>query len=295
MLAAGSIVTLKQFEAVVSAVPKFPRTAEASVGALHTVVPRTAGATTALPLSFLGAASVVRAAASSSRIFRRAEPVSTAAAAAVAAKAAAAAKGAKATASAVVSSAGMETLTKGGVPGSQASKEQVRNTDTLIWRSSDRPDFDPTVQVGAMVPLGYFDPASFCEKGDESRFHHFRAAEIKHGRVAMMAALGALAQHYVKFPGFESVPSGLAAATSYPGSYGFICLFAVVGVLEVFVWTESSTKEPGNYGDPLGLNQYTEDMRAKELNNGRFAMFATMGIIVAELVTGKDAIEQLGF
>merc|ERR1711972_228679 len=108
-------------------------------------------------------------------------------------------------------------------------------------------------QVGAMPPLGYFDPAGFSKKGDESGFRTLRAAEIKHGRVAMMAALGGVVQHYVKFPGFE--------------------------------------KEPGNFGDPVGLGQYDDDMRNKELNNGRFAMFAAIGIISAELLTGKDAIE----
>ena len=38
-----------------------------------------------------------------------------------------------------------------------------------------------------------------------------------------------------------------------------------------------------------------QDMRNRELNNGRFAMVAIMGIIGAELVTGKDAVQQLGF
>ena len=32
----------------------------------------------------------------------------------------------------------------------------------------------------------------------------------------------------------------------------------------------------------------------REINNGRFAMFAAIGIIAAELYTGKDAIEQFG-
>merc|ERR1740121_1527528 len=119
----------------------------------------------------------------------RGEPISAAAAAAAAAKAAA-----------------------GG-------KEGVAGTE------KPTPSFDPAVQIGAMPPLGYFDPAGFSKKGDESGFRTFRAAEIKHGRVAMMAALGAVVQHYVKFPGFEKVPSGMAAVTSAPGSYGMIALF----------------------------------------------------------------------
>ena len=30
-------------------------------------------------------------------------------------------------------------------------------------------------------------------------------------------------------------------------------------------------------------------MREREINNGRFAMFAAIGIIAAELYTGKDS------
>merc|ERR1719226_276 len=154
--------------------------------------------------------------------------------------------------------------------------------------------FDPAVQIGAMAPLGYFDPAGFCKKGDESSFRIKRVAEIKHGRVAMMAALGAVVQHYVKFPGFDAVPSGLGAVTASPGSIGFAALFAAAGFLELVAWTEDPSKEPGNFGDPVGLNQYNQEMRERELNNGRFAMFAAIGIIAAELYTGKDAIQQFG-
>ena len=152
--------------------------------------------------------------------------------------------------------------------------------------------FDPAFQIGATAPLGFFDPLGFCKKGDEKAFRNYRAAEIKHGRVAMMAALGAVVQHFVKFPGFEGVPSGLGAANTAPGSYGFVALFAVAGALELGPWSESEGKAPGDFGDPVGLNQYNEDTRNRELNNGRFAMFAAIGIIAAELYTGKDAIEQ---
>lgn len=86
--------------------------------------------------------------------------------------------------------------------------------------------------------------------------------------------------------------------------------------MELAVWTEDPNKEPGNFGDPLGLGQYDEDslggwskqcrmsgramsflaqeMRNKEINNGRFAMFSALSIVAANLLTGKDAIQQFG-
>lgn len=164
-------------------------------------------------------------------------------------------------------------------------------------RGTDMGLFNPAIQVGVTEPLGYFDPLGFCPQGDEKTFRKLRAAELKHGRVAMMGAVGAVFQHYIQFPGFEKVPTGLSAVNEAPGSYGAIALFLVAGVLEMFVWTESDDKAPGNFGDPAGWTQvgdgYSVDMRNRELNNGRMAMFAVAGIIAAELATGKDAVEQL--
>merc|ERR1719291_1250819 len=142
-----------------------------------------------------------------------------------------------------------------------------------------------------MAPLGYFDPASLCKKGDEAGFRQLRAAELKHGRVAMMAAVGAVAQHFIRFPAFESAPAGLSAVLAPAGSLGMMFLFVVSGALELGIWTESPSKEPGNFGDPFRVGQYDTEMRSRELNNGRFAMFATLGIFAAKM-TGKDAIEQ---
>ncbi|CAE8741390.1 unnamed protein product [Polarella glacialis] len=155
--------------------------------------------------------------------------------------------------------------------------------------------FDPAKQVGAGAPLGFFDPLGFSKKGDKAGFNNLQASEIKHGRVAMMAALGAVVQHYVKFPGFESVPTGLGAVTTAPGTYGFAALFLVSGVLELAIWTQDDKKEPGNFGDPAGLNMYNPEMRQKEINNGRMGMFSAIGIIGAEVLSGKDGMNQLGF
>merc|ERR1719264_2009036 len=156
------------------------------------------------------------------------------------------------------------------------------------------PPFNPSMQVGAMAPLGFFDPLGFTKVGDKEGFNNLRAAEIKHGRVAMMAALGAVVQHLVKFPGFEKVPAGLSAVTSGPGTSGFIALLLLSAGIELAVWKQDPAKEPGNFGNPVGFGSYDDEMRNKEINNGRFAMFAALGIIAADLVTGKDALQQLG-
>ncbi|CAK0903695.1 unnamed protein product, partial [Prorocentrum cordatum] len=129
----------------------------------------------------------------------------------------------------------------------------------------------------------------------EEGFRSLRTAELKHGRAAMMAALGFAAQQHVKFPGFESVPEGVGAVATAPGTYGFAALFLFAGAMELAAWTQDPKKEAGNFGDPLGLSNlfgYDEDMRNTGLNNGRFAMFAAIGILSAELLTSKVGMNQ---
>ena len=96
-------------------------------------------------------------------------------------------------------------------------------------------------------------PLASARRGVKAGFNNLRVSEIKHARVAMMAALDAVVQHYVKFPGFEDVPTGLAAVATPPGTYGFAALFLVSGLMELAIWTEDGKKEPGNFGDPVGL------------------------------------------
>mmetsp|Transcript_93975 Transcript_93975/g.287549 ORF Transcript_93975/g.287549 Transcript_93975/m.287549 type:complete len:92 (+) Transcript_93975:3-278(+) len=91
------------------------------------------------------------------------------------------------------------------------------------------------------------------------------------------------------------MPAGLGAVTTPPGTFGFLAIFAASGAMELGPWAQDPKREPGNFGDPLGLGQYDEDMRNKELNNGRMAMVSALGIIAAELVSGKDGAAQLGF
>ena len=109
----------------------------------------------------------------------------------------------------------------------------------------------------------------------------------------MMASVGAVAQSLFRFPGYEDVKGTFTAAVgsdaSIPG--GLAMIFVLSAALEQ-VWKEQPGKNAGDFGDPAGLNQYTEEMRLKELNNGRMAMISVLGIFGAELATGKDALTQ---
>mmetsp|Transcript_87764 Transcript_87764/g.228979 ORF Transcript_87764/g.228979 Transcript_87764/m.228979 type:complete len:288 (+) Transcript_87764:89-952(+) len=173
----------------------------------------------------------------------------------------------------------------------------------LEKKKKQRPKFVIQEQVGITAPLGFFDPLGFSK--DKKSFNRYRDLELKHGRASMLASLGMVTQHFVHF--VESLPVntfikvapyGMGAVNTFYGFLGFGFRFGPIMVFLIwleFAWIPSNEgKEPGDYGDPLGLNMYNTDMRNKELNNGRFAMICIMGIFAAELATGKDAVEQLG-
>merc|ERR1719160_481923 len=98
--------------------------------------------------------------------------------------------------------------------------------------------FNPAAQVGATAPLGFFDPLGCIQVDNEEHFRNLRAAEIKHGRVAMMASIGLVAQHYVQLPGLEKVPAGLGAVGTEEGRAGLAALILVSGIVETGVWTQ---------------------------------------------------------
>jgi len=157
--------------------------------------------------------------------------------------------------------------------------------------------FDVAAQAGVTAPLGYWDPLGLCPPDDRKAFRKLRTAELKHGRIAMLASIGLVAQHFIRLPSgvFDDVPNGLYAPFTPWGGCGCLAIVWVCLVLEFVFFAQDPMKEVGDFGDPLNVNMYDAEMRDRELNNGRFAMIATMGILIAELATGKDAVEQLSF
>lgn len=156
-----------------------------------------------------------------------------------------------------------------------------------------RKAFDPAVQEGVTEPFGFFDPLNFSKGKDAAGFRNLRVAEIKHGRVAMMASIGLVMPHFFKAPGFQDVPSGIGAVFTSEGGAGFVALFLGAGLHELVLWKDDASKDAGDFGDPFGFGKMINVDRNYEINNGRMAMFAVVGEIVAELGTGKDAVTQL--
>lgn len=145
-----------------------------------------------------------------------------------------------------------------------------------------------------------FDPLGFSESFD---IKWLREAEIKHGRVCMLATLGFAIEQYVTFPGMEGTPDALNAIYSAPGPTlqllavaGYIESSAYGGKLTMLDMFEGSDRQPGdlNFGKQFLPKDAAQayDLKLKELNNGRLAMLAFSGMVHHNLVV-KGALFPL--
>ena len=149
-------------------------------------------------------------------------------------------------------------------------------------------------EIGALPPTGFFDPLKLSKGISPERFSLYRTAEMKHGRVAMLAVIGYVVPEFYRFPGeiayglkFADVPNGLAAIDAVP-ALGWAQIVAFVGSVEY----------AGVLGDfEIGKPDFTPDVLAsrqtQELQNGRLAMIATLELLrhdkydeVGELIRG---------
>merc|ERR1712078_881631 len=159
--------------------------------------------------------------------------------------------------------------------------------------------------AGISAPVGFFDPLGFTTNCDAGKLLFYREVELKHGRVAMLAALGLVVgeQFHPLFGGDIDVPSAFAfqqtpLETFWPA---VVAAIAIPEIYSVFTFQDPTKGEqwairtdhvPGDLGfDPLGLKpkdtKELKDMQTKELNNGRLAMIAVAGMIAQEYATGQ--------
>jgi hypothetical protein len=56
-------------------------------------------------------------------------------------------------------------------------------------------------ELGVLPPVGFWDPAGLSKDIDQDTFDRWRALEIKHGRISMLAVLGYLVPEVFRFGG----------------------------------------------------------------------------------------------
>jgi len=148
-----------------------------------------------------------------------------------------------------------------------------------------------------------FDPLYFSDFLD---IKFLREAELKHGRICMLASTGYMAQEFFSLPSYPGYSSNPIEAFSSVPSEGLLQIVVAVSYLEVVSnkgkFSMSNMFEggraPGDLGfDPLkfGDNPATRArLELAELKNGRLAMLAFSGMIHQTFVTGKPLFASLG-
>jgi len=172
-------------------------------------------------------------------------------------------------------------------------------------------DFDVSREYGVTPPCGrpgafIWDPAGLAKNINAGTFRQYRSAELKHGRICMVALIGLIVQAAFKFPQFQGTPSGIGATLSGQNVspvLGIIVL--LVGIIEYN--TSDEGREPGDLGDPCDIidSGFGSELgipaadsfefpvwRDFELNHCRLAMIGFSGAVMAEYVTGFNVIDQ---
>jgi len=162
-------------------------------------------------------------------------------------------------------------------------------------------DVNQADMAGITAPCRFFDPIGFFKAADAKRRGYYREAELKHGRLGMIAALGFFAGETLG-PVFGDPNPGPAVqlvGQALPGApkafWGAVVVLVSLTELGMINTQKNAGRAPGDFGwDPLNIKPDPQKdpkewmaIQNKELNNGRLAMLGAAGIIANELVTGQ--------
>ena len=145
---------------------------------------------------------------------------------------------------------------------------------------------------GSTPPIENFDPFQFSKDNDSMVF--FREAELKHGRLAMVAStIIPIVENFTHRTGiheFDNLPTNiqlLITGTMFMSEFSSMFRGWKNPIEKPF--TLRNDYQPGDYEfNTLDLTtDEAGDLLDKELNNGRLAMIGVLGIIAQELVTNK--------
>jgi len=158
---------------------------------------------------------------------------------------------------------------------------------------------------GSSAPLPNFDPLDLANFGSDETLLWFRAAELKHGRVAMVATTGYLVNAAgIHFPGMLSSDISFESLSTMtpPDAWAAVPTAGKAQILGTILIAELITESKDVHymkGGPLptmvfpaidfsGVSEVTMNRkRTSELNNGRLAQIAIMSFIAAHYIPGS--------
>jgi len=163
-------------------------------------------------------------------------------------------------------------------------------------------------ELGATGPLGMWDPLGLASNASPEKFARWRAVEIKHGRIAMMATTGYIAQTCFRWPGylstssdvkFADLPNGIKGLAGVP-PLGLAQILLFIGLMEIGNWQfyeggwpgkVPAGKAPGDVAGDFWVRYTDPAVKATklniELNNGRAAMMGITGMLMHDHITGS--------
>ena len=141
---------------------------------------------------------------------------------------------------------------------------------------------------GSMAGDVGFDPMGLSEIQQD--LNYARWAELKHGRISMLAIVGLITEEYFHLPGEAYQNSDPFGAVASVGMGVNIQIFMAIGIVELAnFYKHYDGSEPGDIGWNGGLlkgKSEAEIMKAKEqeITHCRLAMIAITGATVQTLI-----------
>ena len=190
-------------------------------------------------------------------------------------------------------------------------EEIVESTSTLSANSQALPFMArPAALDGSLAGDVGFDPLGFAKSSED--LMNYREAEVKHARLAMLAAAGwPLSELFDKkiaaalsldplLDGSDRVPSLLNGGLGKVSPAYWVACIGAAAMIDIFGQLRMKSEKgndyiPGDFGLRLGYpsNEAGQQrMQLAEIKNGRLAMIAVFGFAIQEFVSKQGVIDE---